>query len=79
MILIDYHCDYSHNCCVKFCELGLDLVLLSRTTALKTDTSLVLFIPVPLIFQDTARPIQQPNYRMGYKVEQLGLISTLTS
>lgn len=56
MILIDYHCDYSHNWCVRSCMLGLELGALSAFVKWKycsSDVTLDAFHPVLLMLRDT--------------------------
>lgn len=67
MIVIDYHCDYSHNWRVRSCELGLELGALSAFVKWKyssSDVTLMLLFPVLLTLGDTARTIHRPNCRM---------------
>ena len=48
MMLIDYHCHYSHNWCVRSCELGLELGALSAFVKWKhssSDDTLMLLHP----------------------------------
>lgn len=74
MTVIDHHCDYSHNWCVRSCELGPALGARSafvRRIYCSLDVRPMLFIP---LLGDTARAIYQPNCRMEQSLADGGLI-----